>query len=574
MRHQKIRVRLSDISRLNTDEKNRETHTLDLQGLLFQALLFIGSSFLLLITFYYSYYATRSIHLPAFLVCLLLMLIFILIFIPPIEQTKTVYIVPLWYSFFLRLLCFFLGILLIVLMYETAQSEDLLKRNVGVLIVIGLVLSAIETLKEGKTRSLRKFFSKVVLIFVWLPKFYFGYVFEAVRSIFWLIKAIRWVIVTKLWALSKILSTWWLAKANQWSIVTKLWGLSKRLFPNSFKLNANGPHSHGVNIPTCVPWQLIHLSDLHLRPLKKPLLEGNIYRDLLQESALLADISSQVSRFKGESTIVITGDLTDTGERRDIIVAKRFLRKCAAISQVKSVIVIPGNHDINISGSFWGGTRLGTYQPIANFFARGGAFASNATATRLHRFARLLRSPGRTLHGRTPQAPIIVATSQRPQLLTSLGDVGLVYIPTAGNSWHLLSNAIGKIQSRRLERALRLNSNVLLSHHHLEGFTNEAPNFSELPPLKYAAMVANGRKQFASNLAVFQDRILFCLHGHTHIKRSYNLKVPNATSVLPVFCAPSCLIEKNKEGAGYQLFCSTRNIMNVIYREWNGTVYV
>jgi len=98
---------------------------------------------------------------------------------------------------------------------------------------------------------------------------------------------------------------------------------------------------------------LVHLSDLHFTSSHRTLDSGYLIdsQNSRLKSAVLSKYLIDRKPSLGSSAIVITGDLTDSGDEEDYRIASGFV--AALQGQGFSVFPIPGNHDYCKEGTLW-----------------------------------------------------------------------------------------------------------------------------------------------------------------------------------------------------------------------------
>jgi 3',5'-cyclic AMP phosphodiesterase CpdA len=206
--------------------------------------------------------------------------------------------------------------------------------------------------------------------------------------------------------------------------------------------------------------KLLHLSDLHIRTHAE---------DNKQATALMTYIGQHYP----EHTLVITGDITDDGNREQYEYADRLLEPFAG-----RIYFCPGNHDYGKAGNFYSPERAARFDEyISRRFNQGGTFKGKSK----------------------PVVNLIREGNTRVMLIALDSNLETI------EPFDFSCGEIGKYQLKELDTILSSSAGsgavkVVFFHHHLLMHNNP---FMELTDAKALARVIYGRV----------DLVLF---GHKH----------------------------------------------------------
>jgi predicted MPP superfamily phosphohydrolase len=250
----------------------------------------------------------------------------------------------------------------------------------------------------------------------------------------------------------------------------------------------------------------LQISDLHLTP-GTPI-ELRHDRSLWPADeglpAMAERLELLVSRLSGINLpIVATGDLTDSGDETEWALASRL----SSLSD-HGVFVVPGNHDINLSGSA---------EPLDE---------RAAEINKGYYLARLWKA-AKQISGSDEATPEPVLTRE----FTSKSGVVVSCIMVDSNrrrSRWLLSNAIGyfdRFTKREILRALdNARERVIIAMHHHPSLTSEdVTNASVFTIVKehFLGLVSARwlKKRLTQHLAKSSTSEILIIHGHRHTRR-------------------------------------------------------
>jgi len=242
--------------------------------------------------------------------------------------------------------------------------------------------------------------------------------------------------------------------------------------------------------------RLGHLSDLHLADRRRYPRNGFAPRDCDRHSAALAQRLLKELAAAGADHLVVTGDLTLSGEAAEFERAAALLRPGGERGRLT---VVPGNHDV------W-----------------------TAEAVRTARFLRVVGADGRGT--RRPATPY-------PRAVAASPEVAIVALDSArfGEEPLATPGRIGAAQLQACRELVREHAKegravVLALHHHLV-----------LPPERIPSDAAVARMPLADAdqlVRMIHDlRIAAVLHGHRHC--AFRVDLPGAAGPTPVLCAGS-----------------------------------
>jgi 3',5'-cyclic-AMP phosphodiesterase len=242
--------------------------------------------------------------------------------------------------------------------------------------------------------------------------------------------------------------------------------------------------------------RLGHISDLHIADRSRYPRNGFTVRDCERHSAKLAKGLLDALREVDVDHLVVTGDLTFSGEPREFERAADLLRPFA---DAEKLTVVPGNHDVWTEDSVETG-----------------------------RFLRAIGPDGKGMRRSAPSYPQIVP----------LGDDGvLIALDSAryGDDPHETPGRLGSEQLRAARELVREHSKqgravVLAFHHHVV-----------LPPDRVASDARVARMPLADAdqivRLVAELPVAAVLHGHRHT--AFRVDLPGARGPTPVLCAGS-----------------------------------
>ena len=242
--------------------------------------------------------------------------------------------------------------------------------------------------------------------------------------------------------------------------------------------------------------RLGHLSDLHVSDRARYPRNGHATRDCDRHQSRLAQKVLEEFEASGVEHLVVTGDLTLTGEATEFEKAGKMLRKW---SESGRLTVVPGNHDV------W-----------------------SSDSVRTSRFLRMMGHDGKGM--KRPEATYPLAVLASP-------DVAIVALDSTQHGEDPLTTPglIGTAQLQSCRELVREHASegraVLLAlHHHLLLPRERVPS---------DAMVARMALQDADKLIrlVADLRVAGVLHGHRHC--AFRVDVPGAGGPTPVLCAGS-----------------------------------
>jgi 3',5'-cyclic AMP phosphodiesterase CpdA len=242
--------------------------------------------------------------------------------------------------------------------------------------------------------------------------------------------------------------------------------------------------------------RLGHISDLHLSDRGRYPRNGYAPRDCDRHSNRLAQrVLDEVGK-AGVDHLVVTGDLTFTGEATEFERAAKLLRRWA---EEGKLTVVPGNHDV------W-----------------------TAEAARSFRFLRMVGRDGLGMRKPAPSYPFAALPS---------AEVAIVALDSALHGEEPFDTP-GQIGSAQLQACRELvrdhvkegRAVLLALHHHLMLPRERVPS---------DALVARTPLADADKLVrlVSDVRIAGVLHGHRHC--AFRIDIPGAAGPTPVLCAGS-----------------------------------
>ncbi|WP_242357080.1 MULTISPECIES: metallophosphoesterase family protein [Anaeromyxobacter] len=242
--------------------------------------------------------------------------------------------------------------------------------------------------------------------------------------------------------------------------------------------------------------RLGHISDLHVSDRSRYPRNGFSARDCEKHSARLAKGLLDALREVGVDHLVVTGDLTFSGEPREFERAADLLRPFA---EARKLTVVPGNHDL------WTEDSVETA-----------------------RFLRALGPDGLGMKKAAPSYPHVVP----------LGDAAvLVALDSArwGEDPWTTPGRLGGDQLRAAREIVREHAKlgravVLAFHHHVVLPPERVPSDAHVArmPLADADQIVR---------LVAELPVAAVLHGHRHI--AFRVDLPGAAGATPVLCAGS-----------------------------------
>jgi 3',5'-cyclic AMP phosphodiesterase CpdA len=266
---------------------------------------------------------------------------------------------------------------------------------------------------------------------------------------------------------------------------------------DGFDSRANGPIASGVPHRSPRIVRLGHISDLHVADRSRYPRNGFTARDCERHSTRLAKGLLDALREIGVDHLVVTGDLTFSGESREFERAADLLRPFA---EVDKLTVVPGNHDV------WTEDSVETA-----------------------RFLRAVGPDGRGMRRAAPSYPHVVP----------LGDEAvLVALDSArfGGEPNETPGRLGPEQLRAARELAREHSKlgravVLAFHHHVVLPPERVPSDARLARMSLADADKVVR-------LVAEVPVAAVLHGHRHT--AFRVDLPGAGGVTtPVLCAGS-----------------------------------
>lgn len=242
--------------------------------------------------------------------------------------------------------------------------------------------------------------------------------------------------------------------------------------------------------------RLGHISDLHISDRARYPRNGFAAKDCERHSARLAKGLLDALREVGVDHLVVTGDLTFSGEPREFERAADLLRPFA---EAKQLTVVPGNHDV------WTEESVETA-----------------------RFLRAIGPDGRGMRKAAPSYPHVVALGD-DAVLVALDSARYGVDPWA---------TPGRLGSEQLKAARELARDhskqgravVLAFHHHVV-----------LPPERVSSDAHVARMPLADAdqvvRLVAELPVAAILHGHRHT--AFRVDLPGVAGPTPVLCAGS-----------------------------------
>jgi len=242
--------------------------------------------------------------------------------------------------------------------------------------------------------------------------------------------------------------------------------------------------------------RLGHISDLHLSERSRYPRSGFTAKDCERYSAKLARGLLEALHEVGVDHLVVTGDVTLSGEAREFERAAELLE---AFSAARKLTVVPGNHDL---------------------------WTEDSVAT--GRFLRALGPDGRGMRKAAPSYPHVVPLGD---------DAALIALDSARFGEDPLSTP-GRLGSEQI-RAAR----VLVREHHKAGRAALLAfhHHVVLPPerVRSDALVARMPLADADQVVrlVAELPVAAVLHGHRHT--AFRVDLPGVAGPTPVLCAGS-----------------------------------
>jgi 3',5'-cyclic AMP phosphodiesterase CpdA len=239
-----------------------------------------------------------------------------------------------------------------------------------------------------------------------------------------------------------------------------------------------------------------HISDLHVSDRSRYPRNGFAARDCDRHSVRLAKGLLDALREVDVDHLVVTGDLTFSGETREFERAADLLRPFA---EAGKLTVVPGNHDV------W-----------------------TEDAVETARFLRLIGPDGRGMRKAQPSYPHVVPLGD---------DAVLVALDSAryGEDPWTTPGRLGTEQLRAAREIAREHAKlgraiVLAFHHHVVLPPERVPS-----DMHVARMPLGDADQVVRLVA--EVPIAAVLHGHRHT--AFRLDLPGASGATPVLCAGS-----------------------------------
>ncbi len=245
--------------------------------------------------------------------------------------------------------------------------------------------------------------------------------------------------------------------------------------------------------------KLVHISDLHIDAINKK-------NNLSRARKVLEYISDT-----GYDHLIITGDITENGDKDSFELTRKLLKKFGMLDETKTSLVI-GNHDI------YGGVHLA--EDIVNFpkKCKYTDYISKVKEFE-HYFSETFSNTYRPVkNGPFPYVKefdnfIIVG-------LNSIAKYSVLKNPFASNG------IINRKQFRELERILgsplyTYKKKIVLIHHHFcrDTFRNEESGYSLWNRIEHRTMKLYGKKNLIKLLKKYDTEMV--LHGHLHETRKY-----------------------------------------------------
>ncbi len=242
--------------------------------------------------------------------------------------------------------------------------------------------------------------------------------------------------------------------------------------------------------------RLGHISDLHVADRNRYPRNGFTARDCERHSARLAKGLLDALREIGVDHLVVTGDVTFSGEAREFERAADLLRPFAEASKLT---VVPGNHDV------WTEESVETA-----------------------RFLRAIGPDGRGMRRAAPSYPHVVPLGDEAVLIAlDSARYGEEPLETPGR---LGSEQLRSARELAREHSKQGRAVVLAFHHHVVLPPERVPSDAKLArmPLADADQIVR---------LVAEMPIAAVLHGHRHT--AFRVDLPGAKGATPVLCSGS-----------------------------------
>ncbi len=311
-----------------------------------------------------------------------------------------------------------------------------------------------------------------------------------------------------------------------------VWGFADALMPQPINLGGYDTASGGPS------WRVVHLSDIHL--------VGERYGFRIESGrrgprgnerfARILDRIEEIHKAQPLDLILITGDMTDAG------IATEWAQFLDAVEQhpalVERMLILPGNHDLNIVDRLNPARLDLPFSPIKRL--RQMRTLSAIAAVQGHR-VRVVDPEAGTLEQTlaqtlAPHRHRIAAFADTGGLRLSLGlgqlwddlfplilppggphGLGVAILNSNAETHFSFTNALGMVsveQTRRLEAAVGRFPHahwIIALHHHLVEYPMSVAKFSE----RVGTALING-SWFIRKIRGFATRAIV-MHGHRHI---------------------------------------------------------
>jgi 3',5'-cyclic AMP phosphodiesterase CpdA len=242
--------------------------------------------------------------------------------------------------------------------------------------------------------------------------------------------------------------------------------------------------------------RLGHISDLHIADRSRYPRNGFTPRDCDRHSTKVAKKLLGALREEGIDHLLVTGDLTLSGEASEFERAAELL---APFAREGKLTVLPGNHDV------WSHDAAGTY-----------------------RFLRAIGPDGRGM--KKPYAVYPVRVDLSPEVvLVGLDTARYAEIPMEAPGW-VGSEQLAQAREMVREAGMEGKAAVLALHHHLVIPPERVPSDAKL--MRMPLYDADKVVRLCAELPVAA-----VLHGHRHT--AFRLDIPGAGRPTPVVCAGS-----------------------------------
>jgi hypothetical protein len=331
-------------------------------------------------------------------------------------------------------------------------------------------------------------------------------------------------------------------------VAALVWGFADAIMPQPFELAAFDVAPEGGRT-----WRVAHLSDIHV--------VGERYGFRIESgrggprgNERLAQVMARLEEIHSAEPldiVLVTGDITDAGLATEWAEFLDLLAEHPALAE--RMIVVPGNHDVNIVDRanparldlpFSPGKRLRQMRTLSAIAAVQGdrVRVIEPGASQLPTLNEALAPHRRRIvafaeNGGFKRAAGLrgVFDEQFPMLLPPQTEDGLaVAILNSNAQTHFsFTNALGIIpldQAQRLAEAVKLYPKarwILALHHHLIEYPMQVRRFSD----RVGTALVNG-SWFIRKLKVCADRAVI-MHGHRHIDWT------GACGILKIISAPS-----------------------------------